>query len=187
MRTYPRLPLLLLLLSAWTFPLTAFAQQETATMTGTVRDPFGAIMPKATVTVTNIRTNISVKAETDDAGFYLIPSLRPGDYSVSAESAGFSKIVRTGVTLQVAQVARIDLILQPGFLEEQRDLHRVRPGVEVEFQHGETCSHRLADETLDLVVVVAQPTSRRGVCREPLRLERRGSRLASWCRCGKDG
>ena len=48
----------------------------------------------------------------------LIPSLRPGDYSVTAESAGFSRIVRTGVTLQVAQVARIDLTLQPGAVSE---------------------------------------------------------------------
>ncbi len=69
-------------------------------MTGTVRDPSGAVVPKATITVTNVRTNISVKGETDDAGFYTIPSLRPGEYSVTAESAGFSKIVRTGVTLR---------------------------------------------------------------------------------------
>ena len=80
MRIHPRLPLLLLLVSAWIFPLAAFAQQETATMTGTVRDPSGAILPRATVTVTNIGTNISVKTETDDDGSYVIPSLRPGDY-----------------------------------------------------------------------------------------------------------
>ena len=61
-------------------------------MTGTVRDASGAIVPRATVTVTNIQTNISVKTETDDAGVYVIPSLRPGEYSVTAESAGFSKI-----------------------------------------------------------------------------------------------
>ena len=85
-------------------------------MNGTVSDTSGALVARATVTVTNIRTNISVKTETDDAGFYVIPSLRPGEYSVTAESAGFSKIVRTGVTLQVAQVARIDVTLQPGAL-----------------------------------------------------------------------
>ena len=41
-----------------------------------------------------------------------MPSLRPGDYSISAESAGFQKTVRTGITLQVAQVARVDIALQ---------------------------------------------------------------------------
>src|SRR5215204_712994 len=118
MRTCPRLAFLLLLLSACTVPLTAYAQQETATMTGAVRDPSGATMPRATVTVTNIRTNISIKTETDDAGVYTIPSLRPGEYSVTAESPGFSRVVRTGVTLQVAQVARIDVTLQPGAVSE---------------------------------------------------------------------
>ena len=118
MRTCLRLPLLVLLVSVGAFPLTVVAQQETATMNGTVSDTSGALVARATVTVTNIRTNISVKTETDDAGFYVIPSLRPGEYSVTAESAGFSKIVRTGVTLQVAQVARIDITLQPGAVSE---------------------------------------------------------------------
>ena len=73
-------------------PLAALGQQEMATMTGTIRDATGAVMPNAVVVATNIRTNISVKTETDDRGVYTIPSLRPGDYSVSAERPGFSKL-----------------------------------------------------------------------------------------------
>ncbi|MDQ3214405.1 MAG: carboxypeptidase-like regulatory domain-containing protein, partial [Acidobacteriota bacterium] len=120
MRTCPRLLLLLLLvqISVCAFPLTATAQQDTATLTGTVKDPSGATVARATVIVTNIGTNISVKTETDETGFYTAPSLRAGEYSVTAESAGFSKVVRTGVTLQVAQVARIDVTLQPGAVSE---------------------------------------------------------------------
>ncbi len=71
-------------------------------MTGLVRDESGAVVPKAVVTVTNVQTNISVKTETDDAGAYVIPSLRPGEYSVTVESPGFRKFVRTGVTLQAS-------------------------------------------------------------------------------------
>ena len=108
----------MLLICACLCPSVAFAQQETATMTGIVRDETGAIIPKATVTVTNVQTNISVKTETDESGAYVIPSLRPGEYSVTVESTGFRKIVRTGITLQVAQVARIDLTLQTGGLSE---------------------------------------------------------------------
>jgi hypothetical protein len=96
----------------------AFAQQETATITGIVRDQSGAIVPNATVTITNVQTNITVKTETDAAGSYVVPSLRPGEYSVTAESAGFPRIIRTGITLQVAQVARIDITLQTGTLTE---------------------------------------------------------------------
>ena len=123
----PRLPFILLLISLCACPLAASAQQETATITGSVKDQTGAIVPKATVTVTNTQTNISVKTEADEAGFYIIPSLRPGEYSVTAESSGFQKIIRTGVTLQVAQVARIDLTLQAGALTETVEVVAATP------------------------------------------------------------
>src|SRR6185503_186586 len=123
----PRLALMLLLMSFCTWPLAVSAQQETATITGSVKDQSGAIVPKATVTVTNTQTNISVKTEADDTGFYTIPSLRPGEYSVTAESAGFQKINRTGVTLQVAQVARIDLTLKAGQLTETVEVVAATP------------------------------------------------------------
>ena len=75
----------LFLLSVMVFSPPAYAQQETATITGIVRDASGGIVPKATVTVTNVQTNITAKTETDDQGAYVIPSLRPGEYSVAAE------------------------------------------------------------------------------------------------------
>ena len=99
-------------------PSAALAQQETATIAGTVRDATGAVVPGASVTVTNIQTNITARAQAGSDGGYVIPSLRPGDYSVTAESAGFQKTVRTGITLQVAQVARVDVALQAGQISE---------------------------------------------------------------------
>ena len=60
-------------------PSAALAQQETATITGTVRDASGAIVPGAAVTVTNIRTNIATRTQAGEDGGYVIPSLRPGD------------------------------------------------------------------------------------------------------------
>ncbi len=102
--------------------LAALGQQETATLNGHVKDESGAIVPRAMVTLTNVQTNISVKAETDDAGFYVFSSLRPGAYSVTAESPGFRKTQLTGVTLQVAQVAPLDLTLKTGQLSETVDV-----------------------------------------------------------------
>jgi predicted porin len=99
-------------------PADAFTQQEAATVVGEVRDPSGAVVPNATVTVTNIDTNISVVTVTNDRGSYTVPNLRPGGYSVSAEAPGFSKIVRSGLTLQVAQVARVDVTLEARQLTE---------------------------------------------------------------------
>ena len=128
LRRYSVCALVVALLCGW--PSGAVAQQETATITGTVKDMTGAVVPKATVTVTNTQTSISVKTEADDQGTYVIPSLRPGEYSVTAERAGFQKTVRTGVTLQVAQVARIDVTLQPGQLTESVEVVSATPLLE---------------------------------------------------------
>jgi hypothetical protein len=109
-----------MLLAIWmcVLPAAAVAQQETATIAGTVTDATGAVVPRAVVTVTNVQTGISVTTDATDAGTYVVPSLRPGDYSIAVESKGFQKTLRTGVTLQVAQVARIDITLQTGAVTE---------------------------------------------------------------------
>jgi carboxypeptidase family protein/TonB-dependent receptor-like protein len=117
------------LLAVWlcALPAAALAQQETATIAGTVTDATGAVVPHAVVIVTNVQTGISVRTEATEAGTYLVPSLRPGDYSISAESKGFQKTVRTGVTLQVAQVARIDVTLQTGAVTEAVEVVAATP------------------------------------------------------------
>jgi Carboxypeptidase regulatory-like domain len=96
----------------------AVAQQETATLTGAVKDASGALVPGATVTATNIGTNIATTTTTNEDGIYTIPSLRPGKYTVTVEIAGFSRVIRSGVTLQVAQVAQLDVTLQTGQITE---------------------------------------------------------------------
>ena len=114
-----RQPLILLIASAvLTFTLPAAAQQDTATITGIITDESGAVVPDAAITVTNVATNISVRTQSDSAGAYVVPSLRPGEYSVTTERSGFPKVVRSGITLQIAQVARIDVTLQAGGLTE---------------------------------------------------------------------
>ena len=117
--------LLVLLLCA--LPAAALAQQETATISGTITDATGAVVPNAVVIVTNVQTGISVRTEATEAGTYVVPSLRPGDYSIAVESKGFQKTVRTGVTLQVAQVARIDVTLQTGALTESVEVVAATP------------------------------------------------------------
>jgi hypothetical protein len=94
----------------------ALAQQETATITGEVRDANGSVVPKATITVTNVETSVSIRSETNDQGLYTVPSLKPGPYSITVEKAGFKKSVRSGVTLQINQVARLDVNMQVGEL-----------------------------------------------------------------------
>src|SRR5215470_10426045 len=112
-----RLSIITLVLGLLTLcSLVVSAQQEKATITGEVRDANGSVGPKATITVTNVETNVSIKSETNDQGVFTVPSLKPGQYSITVEKTGFKKIVRSGVTLQVNQVAPLDVVMQVGEL-----------------------------------------------------------------------
>ena len=67
-----------------------YAQVDTGTIGGTVHDPTGAVVVNATVTVKNLATQVERKVQTNDAGQYTIPGLRPGTYEVYAASTGFA-------------------------------------------------------------------------------------------------
>src|SRR6266508_6495289 len=97
------------------FPASSlWAQKDAGTITGTVRDATGAVVPGVAITVTHVQTNISFTTVTGATGTYTVPALRVGEYVVTAESTGFKKEVRRGVVLQVNQVAVVDLTLDVG-------------------------------------------------------------------------
>ena len=90
------------------------AQSITATITGTVTDSSGAVIPNAEVTIINIETNARTSATTDGRGSYTAPLLPRGQYTLEVSAPGFRKFVREGITLQVQQTARIDVELALG-------------------------------------------------------------------------
>src|SRR5256885_15597737 len=94
------------------FSSALFAQGPGASVVGEVRDPSGAIVAAAKVTVRNVATNVARDTVTDNAGLFVARSLQPGSYEVSVETPGFKREVRSGIVLQVDQEARIDFNLQ---------------------------------------------------------------------------
>ena len=105
------------LLSASLVSLPCFGQTF-GEITGVVTDSSGGLVVGATVTVTNPETNVTRTATTNTAGNYNFPSLLPGIYSVKAEMQGFQAENRSGIELQVQQVARIDFQLKVGSMAE---------------------------------------------------------------------
>jgi hypothetical protein len=97
----------------------AFAQLQSGRILGTVFDPQGAGIPGATVTVTNLATNVARTTQTDSEGNYVITPIDPGNYRVSAEISGFQTAVREGLTLTVGQAARVELTLNLGGLSTE--------------------------------------------------------------------
>ena len=87
----------------------AYAQSAaSASITGRVTDPQGAVVANATVTATHVATRVSRTAQTTSDGFYNIPNLQPGDYNVTAESAGFSKGVANRIHLNVGDTRDVN-------------------------------------------------------------------------------
>ncbi len=109
---------LLFLLSIGLF-VGVHAQSSTAgNITGTVRDPQGAAVANAEVTIVEEKTGASRTAKTNDDGFYSAPGLPPGVYTISAAPSGFKKTVASGVQLHVSENLTVNLDLQVGQVTE---------------------------------------------------------------------
>src|SRR5688572_11732365 len=76
-----------------------YAQSTTGRISGTVTDASGAVLPGATVSVTQEGTGLTRSAIADEKGAYVFVSLPTGAYTVAAELSGFQKAVRSGYTL----------------------------------------------------------------------------------------
>jgi hypothetical protein len=107
-----------LVVVAWLLPAGLAAQAVTGTILGLITDSTGAVMPGATVTLTNTGTGLVRVVNTDSNGEYTVPSLPTGTYSVKAELSGFKTMTRPDIPLGVDQRMRIDVKLEIGAVEE---------------------------------------------------------------------
>ena len=81
------------------------------TITGTVTDQSGSAVPGAAVVVRNVNTGTERALVTNAAGLYVAPFMQPSMYEITANKAGFGKILRKDLTLQVGQVLAVDIAL----------------------------------------------------------------------------
>jgi len=109
------LALLVLLASAGP----AHAQVEQGSVTGRVFDDAGAVVPGATVTVTQHGTRVARQTVTNGVGQYTVPYLPIGTYDVAAALAGFTTARVTDVTIRVGLTATVDLLLKPGSVQDE--------------------------------------------------------------------
>jgi len=100
------------------FVNTISAQDFRGTISGTVTDPNGAVVPGATVTVKSNETNSNNTVTTNADGSYTVPLLQPGGYTVSAAASGFKTSTVENVTVRVDDRLTIDVQLQVGAAAE---------------------------------------------------------------------
>ncbi|MFN0086402.1 MAG: TonB-dependent receptor domain-containing protein [Blastocatellia bacterium] len=94
------------------------AQEARGSISGKVRDAGQAIVPGASVKITNSAMGTTVSVTTNDAGFFQVPLLLPGVYQVTVESKGFKKYVRDGIQVRVNDSLELDLTLEVGDVGE---------------------------------------------------------------------
>src|SRR5437763_2263778 len=108
----------LLIITICLAALSASAQVDKATINGSVTDPSGAVIVGASVTVTNIETGARFTGESNEAGIYRVSALPVGTYSIEYQKSGFKKLIRSGLTLAAAQVAEVNVNMDPGAVSE---------------------------------------------------------------------
>jgi hypothetical protein len=99
--------------------LPCFAQVEQGAISGAVLDPSGASISKAKITATNLATGASASTETTDDGYYKVPYLPAGKYSLVAEKPGFTLVRFNDVPVLVGQIATIDVSMKPGSIHDE--------------------------------------------------------------------
>lgn len=127
--TYRIYKLFLLLTLFCSFSVGAFAQNANSSIKGTITDVSGAVVPSATVTLTNVGTNQEQHTTANGQGFYIFPNLGPANYKVSAAATGFAQWVGI-MTLRVAQDAEVDPKLTAASVSTQVTVRDVTPVID---------------------------------------------------------
>ena len=154
------------------FPVIAFAQTDRGTLTGTVSDPSGAVIPGVSIEAKNIQTGATYQAGSSETGNYTLAQLPAGTYELSATLPGFKRFVREGIIVSVATVLRIDVTLEVGAAGESVTVESASPLLKTE--SGEVSHNLTTEQVNNLPVLTLSPsvgqTSTLGNIRNPLQV-----------------
>ena len=126
------------------------AQTERATLSGRIVDGSGAALPGASITITNIGTNNTVNATTNQEGLFLVPNLSPGHYRIKLEKEGFKTLLRPDIELHVQDVIALNFSMSVGSRIETVTITSEAPLVNTETATVSTVVDRQFIENLPL-------------------------------------
>ena len=107
-------------------PPRVWPQTTMGAVSGTVRDPSGGVIPRAAVVLTNTATNVVASTITNGLGFYIFPSVVPGNYTLAAQSPGMQKF-EGAIVVRVSEREVVDLVLSPGMASAAVEVKDVTP------------------------------------------------------------
>jgi hypothetical protein len=139
------------LASALVFFGAAYAQSDRGTITGTIADPAGAMIPDVSIEAKNTQTGAIYQTISSATGNYTLAQLPVGIYQITASLSGFKQFVRTGITVMVAQTLRIDIAMEVGNISETVTVIADAPLLKTE--SGEL-SHNVTSDRLDSLPIL---------------------------------
>lgn len=104
----------LIAFTLFTLPTRLWPQFASGTITGVVKDSTGAVIPDASVTVTEQQTGTAVKVLSQHDGAFTVPNLAPANYSLTAEVGGFKRLEIDGLKVDVGSVLTQDMVMEVG-------------------------------------------------------------------------
>ena len=107
------------------------AQVAGGTITGTIVDTSGRVIPNAQVSITNVATGVSRTTTTNEDGLYTAPNLLPGTYEGKFAAPGFKSELRSGIALTVGATLTLDLTMQVGTASEKVEVTGEAPAVQL--------------------------------------------------------
>src|SRR5579885_2301782 len=131
--------------------VSAFAQTDRGTITGTISDPAGAVIAAAVVQAKNAATGAVFQVASTSTGNYTLSQLPAGDYEISVAVPGFKKFIRENVVVSVAGTLRIDVPLEVGANTESVTVTEAAPLLKAE--SGEL-SHTVDTNTMNNLPVL---------------------------------
>src|SRR5262245_39624506 len=124
-----------------------YGQAVTGTLLGTITDPHNAVVAGATVTITEVNTNIKRSVVTNESGNYVFDHLPLGKYLIEVEHEGFKKVLKSDVDVTVNNTTRTDLGLEPGTVSEQVTISAVETPLQTDrADTGRIVEKRLVSE-----------------------------------------
>jgi hypothetical protein len=113
-------------------PMRLAAQLDRGEITGTIEDPSSAVVPNATITLTNEATGTKIATRSTATGTYVFDDVLPGKYTIEADAAGFGKFVEHGVVVQVQQVDSVDIKLSTSNVQQTVTVTAAAPLLQAE-------------------------------------------------------
>jgi hypothetical protein len=138
-----------------------YGQTTFGSITGTITDPSGAVIPNAQVTVTSQNTGVTRRVSTGTDGVYVVPNLQPDTYKVAVEQQGFNAVERSGVVLFANGTVSIDLQLAVGASSTKVEVTGAPPIINTET--STTSFAKIGEHIQDMPVLLRQSHGDLGV------------------------